>query len=227
MTTDGAAQALSGGDAVSELALFQLLTPARLTKYCDEAGGDGKKAAAYYIWNLRLSQALYLPLHFLEIFLRNRMDDYLTQRYSENWHYDPRFTLLLKEHHRTRLSVLINKNAGSESTRKQATVSGMSFGFWTELLTHKFTVPLKWSTHLGEMFPHLPDQADLQWVATHLARARQMRNRISHHETIFTANLEQAYQDIMQLIAAISTEGHAFVARNCTFAQVFQQRPEP
>ncbi len=225
MPTDSAMQAVFHNSSDTQLALFRLLTPARLTKYRDEVGGDSSKIAEYYIWNLRLSQALYLPLHFLEVFLRNKLDAHLTNRYSQNWHYDPRFTGLLKATHKIRIQSLVNKNATSEFDRKQATVSGLSFGFWIELLTTKFAVPLKWSTQLDAVFANLPTDGDLAWVATHLARARQLRNRISHHETIFTANLEQAHQDILQLIAALSTEGHAFVALHCTFADVLRQRP--
>lgn len=68
-------------------------------------------------------------------------------------------------------------------------IAGMSFGFWTTLLSTKYednsSKSLLWPTLDTVVFPHLPPGYDMQDVRHAFNRIRSLRNRLSHHEALW------------------------------------------
>ena len=58
-------------------AFIDALSQARFDRYLGFADGDQQRALELYSANVGLSQAFYVPLHAVEIALRNRINDCL------------------------------------------------------------------------------------------------------------------------------------------------------
>lgn len=68
-------------------------------------------------------------------------------------------------------------------------IAGMSFGFWTTLLSTKYednnSKSLLWPNLDTVVFPHLPPGHGMQHVRHAFNRIRSLRNRLSHHEALW------------------------------------------
>ncbi|HGS6381287.1 TPA: Abi family protein [Klebsiella variicola subsp. variicola] len=68
-------------------------------------------------------------------------------------------------------------------------IAGLSFGFWTTLLSRKYddndSKALLWPNLENAVFPHLPDGYVMSDVRQAFERIRLLRNRLSHHEAIW------------------------------------------
>jgi hypothetical protein len=50
------------------------ITEARFEPYLAEASGDHERAIVLYVWNARVSAAMFETLHHVEVALRNAID---------------------------------------------------------------------------------------------------------------------------------------------------------
>ncbi len=68
-------------------------------------------------------------------------------------------------------------------------ISGLSFGFWTTLLGHKYedrhSKSLLWPNLESVVFPHAPSGYTIADIRAAFHRIRLLRNRLSHHEAIW------------------------------------------
>lgn len=80
-----------------------LSTP-RFKTYLDLANGNNQKAIQIYRWNVAISQSLYPTLHFWEVCLRNKINNFLCWKYNATWPYDPRLIRNLNKNDNRRLS---------------------------------------------------------------------------------------------------------------------------
>ncbi|HBV2140373.1 TPA: Abi family protein [Klebsiella variicola] len=70
-------------------------------------------------------------------------------------------------------------------------ISGLSFGFWTQLLTHYYEnkkgahKTLLWPHLTRTVFPHAPAQFNREEICNAFYRVKDLRNRLSHHEAIW------------------------------------------
>ena len=74
-------------------ALERALSPERLSTYLAATGQDHAAALQLYIWNTRISAALYGPLQALEILIRNAFNRELAAVYSLTWYDNPQVPL--------------------------------------------------------------------------------------------------------------------------------------
>ncbi|MDZ4655377.1 MAG: Abi family protein [Coriobacteriia bacterium] len=163
---------------------------------------------ARYLWNLRLSEALYPTLNCIEIGMRNSVHRSFSAEYGPLWFDTP--GLLFEAEIK---SVEAAKYALAR-TRKPLTSEGvvaeLNFGFWTKIMSKRHmsenpsdtTDYLKpWPRLLKQTFPHVPKQRlNRNTLETPLNNIRKLRNRISHHEPIwYQSNLDETYADAKQL----------------------------
>jgi hypothetical protein len=71
---------------------------------------------------------------------------------------------------------------------QKRSVAKQTFGFWVALLHRQYN-PVIWSKHLRSVFKEPPTNKSLSDLETAVRRIAQLRNRISHHEPIFRADL--------------------------------------
>ena len=65
--------------------LEQFLSRERLDKYLKYTDNDIKLAIKLYELNIEISQSLYLPLNYFEIFLRNHCNNKLVKEINNSW----------------------------------------------------------------------------------------------------------------------------------------------
>lgn len=160
-------------------------------------------ALALYAWNAKVSAAMLAPLHICEVVTRNAVSDALTSAYGSNWPWNSALegSLPNKGHFRMRDHLVAQRN-GMPTTGK--VIADLNFVFWQKMFTGRFDAQL-WNPHLRTVMPNL----DASWsVQTARARIyddletiRRLRNRIAHHEPIFTRNLALDFQKIQELIS--------------------------
>lgn len=175
---------------VSEI-LHALAAP-RMSTYLRATGGDPEAAITLYGWNARLSAALMVPAHFAEITVRNAVDETLTLVYGPHWPWNPTFERSLPDG-RTRSysqrNDLVTTRARQTSTGK--VIAELKFVFWEKMFTARYDARL-WTPHITEQFPAAPPQnpAGLRnTIRQNLGTIRALRNRIAHHEPIFTRDI--------------------------------------
>lgn len=80
------------------------------------------------------------------------------------------------------------KNTGKTLTTTRI-LSGLEFGFWTNLLSCRYEEPrnhsLLWPHLLYDVFPYMPDGISRQTVEQKFIHIRELRNRLFHHEAIW------------------------------------------
>jgi hypothetical protein len=106
----------------------------RFGRYVAWTGGDRRAAVELYSLNARISEALYIPVHGLEIALRNRIHTVMTEADGERW-FDTD-GLLVAPHQKDQLTTAVAEieEAGKEATAGRI-VAALTFSFWTAMLS--------------------------------------------------------------------------------------------
>jgi hypothetical protein len=208
-------------------ALERSLSVERLSTYLAAVGGDHAAALRLYVWNTQISAALYGPLQALEIILRNAFHRELSARYGIDWYDNP--TVPLTPTARARVA------EAKEMVRRARRpldpgriVAELSFGFWERLLTHgppgklNYEMTL-WRPALYRAFPHSRRRrAD---VHRPLPGLRDLRNRIAHHEPIFSRDLAAEYRTILEVIGWMCSDTRDWTAHHSEVPAVLANRP--
>jgi hypothetical protein len=179
----------------------------RVGRYLREAKGDKNRALRLYVWNARICEAFYLPGQLVEVAIRNRLHETLTQKYGNNWNANQSFFSPLPDRLKTQL-----QNSRHEAARDHGVahtinhvISGLSLGFWCHLLTARFE-PILWSAGMQSAFPNIPAQVTRQEVYNKIDQFRTWRNRIAHHGAVFDKRPMKELQNIQELLAWICEE---------------------
>jgi hypothetical protein len=137
-------------------------------------------------------------LHFVEIALRNKIDECLSASFGLNWVNEERFLAQLTHRDRQFLQKQNVKYCGA------SLIANLSFGFWISLLDRRYTHQL-WIPYLTKIFASTKG-SNRAVINAQLEMLRQLRNRIAHHEPIFHLNLNQsrlvAYRVVQSLCPA-------------------------
>jgi hypothetical protein len=208
-------------------ALERALSPERLSTYLAAAGNDPAGALRLYVWNTRISAALYGPLQALEIIIRNAFHRELSAVYGPAWYDNPRLPLTPMAHARVAEAKETVRRTGRPPDPGRI-IAELSFGFWERLLTHgppgRFNYEMTlWRPALHRAFPN----SRRRRVDTHrpLPGLRDLRNRIAHHEPIFSRDLATDHQTILDVIGWICTDTRAWVVHHSEVPAVLAERP--
>ena len=168
-------------------AFIDALSQARFDRYLGFADGDQQRAVELYSANVGLSQAFYVPLHAVEIALRNRINDCLAPAHGERWFDRDAFKKL--DHQGDQLEELYERLAAQKLDPSPGqVVSGLTFGYWTQLLSS--TYDELWQTELKEIArDDRGKRMSRKALHVPLTNLRNLRNRIAHYEPIITWDL--------------------------------------
>jgi hypothetical protein len=213
----------------NELAICDVLSAPRAATYITAAGGDVAKAMALYGWNARVSAALMLPSHFAEIAVRNAVAEAIEITHGPNWPWEAGFVRKLPNPSDRRV---FNPRHELEKTRKRQPTTGkviaeLKFAFWQSMFTARHNVHL-WDLHILGLFPNASGMTaqDLRKrIYDDLEVIRQLRNRIAHHEPIFTRNLQDDLMRILELIELRSTATIDWVLDMEDVSTILAERP--
>lgn len=203
-------------------ALTASLSPERLATYMRASGGDRHKAMRLYTWNTAVSAAFYGPLQGLEVALRNAMHRELTARYGFAWYDNPACQLDMLSLQRID-KAKDDLERGGYPIDPPHLVADLSFGFWVSILgaggrapypdTRKRNYEMTlWRPALHKAFPHVR----LPRTAVHkpFDFLRTFRNRIAHHEPIFTRHLAADYDSILTVAGWICPKTRDWIAHH-------------
>ena len=202
------------------------LSPARLTTYLTEAGGDFDHALLLYRWNSAVAAAFWESLGYGEIALRNALHEALAKRHTrlrrpDQWYDDPRHEL----NPRGRDEIALARNrltrAGAVLTPGKI-VAELPFGFWRYLLARRYTATL-WPV-MRTAFPHLPGR-DRRLLEEPVTGLHHLRNRIAHHEPLLREDLAARYADLVGVLDAIDPVLRAWALSDGRVPALLAQRP--
>lgn len=203
-------------------ALESSLSPERMATYTGETGGDRTLALRLYTWNTAVSAAFYGPLQGLEVAMRNAMHRNLTAKYGSEWYNNPAcgFDAGTQKRIDSAKSTL---DRSPYPVDPPHVVAELSFGFWVSLLGRggRGTAPdyrkksydmTLWRPALYKAFPH----SRLSRADTHrpLDYLRTFRNRIAHHEPVFSRHLEKDYQSIIEVAGWICPDTAEWISHH-------------
>lgn len=184
-------------------AVKNTLSAARINTYVIAASNDESAALELYAWNAQVSGAFLTPLHICEVVVRNTVSETLESIYGGRWPWSQGFERSL-----TNPANGYNPRKDLQNSRGRAATTGqviseLKFVFWQKMFTARYDQRL-WEQNLGRVLPNL-DQAKTVGqlrgeIYDELEQIRKLRNRIAHHEPIFTRNLEDDFQKIVKLV---------------------------
>jgi len=206
------------------------LSAARIGTYEAATGAVGNDPAALelYAWNAQVSGALLTPLHICEVVVRNAVSDALEARYGHRWPWSPGFERSLPNP-----AVGYSPCKDLQSVRRNAHTTGklipeLKFVFWQKMFTSRHDARL-WNTHLMLVLPNLdpsePVDVLRQDIYNELEQIRALRNRIAHHEPIFSRNLTDDFQRIVNLVEFRCKETADWMVRNQQASAFINARP--
>jgi hypothetical protein len=175
-------------------ALELSLSRERLVKYLDETGQNLDAALSLYEGNTRLSEAFYTPLQALEICLRNKIHQQLSNTYGELW-YENGNPPLNDDSSRMIFEAEEQLRKGGRIVPGRM-VAELKFAFWVGLLGPQYDATL-WRTCVYRAFPQSGGRAR-KMVHGRFNVIRRFRNRIAHHEPIFHLQPIQRHQEIIE-----------------------------
>ena len=190
--------------------LVDILSADRFSTYLGWAQGDVVLGERLYSYNVQLSADLYAALHMLEVALRNKVDEALTQRYGAGWLHDPAVMADAYQQGCVRSAQQILLRDGKAATHSQM-VAELNFGFWTSVFGRS-------SNHLwGTLRPIFQKQGiKRSLIAQKLRDLRRLRNRTAHYEPILAQPIAVLHQDILDLTAWLSVDAAAWITSHAT-----------
>ncbi len=204
-------------------AAIRALAPDRFDRFRRASDTDELDAIARYLWNMALSRSIQTPLHVLEVTFRNRLHNAIvTHRGRSDWYDD---TTLIKDHTERKMVA---------SAKKQLTklgrphdpgrvVAELTFGFWTSLYGRHHDQTIIRPT-IGTVFQYSPPVVPKtrQAITPHLKEARDLRNRVSHHEPIYSMpDLGGVHSRLRELVAWMSPEMDTLIDVDDNFRKLF------
>jgi len=215
-------------------ALPSLIAAPRLAPYLTACAGDTAQAARLYTWNITVSAAFWGPMHALEVVLRNALNAQLAQHFGRNdWWTSPRATLNRPmSGQRDQAITDAAKAAQRRASHPVAddVVAALSFGFWTGLLgsgsqrsgPHLQYETRYWQPALTRAFPNYTGRRAA--LHTRLDYLRVFRNRLAHHEPVFSRHLQADHDTIIDLARLIHHDAATYIDTQSRVPEVLADR---
>lgn len=209
------------------------LSSERMATYEVAAGtaqGDAEDLSALvlYAWNANISSALLAPLHICEVVIRNAVADALEAVYGPLWPWSQGFERSLPDSPQG-----YSSRKEIQSVRRSAETTGslipeLKFVFWQKMFTGRFDDRI-WNNHLLCVFPNLDKTLSIatlrQNIYNDLEQLRKLRNRIAHHEPIFTRSLDSDYHKVIHLIQCRCIITADWMCENQNVTEVLAVKP--
>lgn len=211
-----------------------VISAPRFATYLRATEGNSVRALELYQWNLELSSAFLIPLQVAEVAVRNGVVFAIERQYGLNWHQSPGFAKSLpKPATGYKPYVDFTKTLEKLQVQNNATagkiVAELKFAFWESMLTRRHDNRL-WRPFFTQAFPNADVEDSIymarQRARNHLEEIRKLRNRIAHHEPIFTRNTMDDYNRILDVIRWRSTIACDWVDSVQTVVALSDQRPD-
>ena len=182
-----------------------ILSEPRFATYLQHCGNNKMLALRLYKWNLELSSAFIIPLHLLEVSTRNAVVERLEAVHTSNWPWNRGFIRSLPNPQRGYSATKnLREVASIQNPTMGKVVAELKFVFWEKMFTKRHDRRL-WNDHLKTAFPHAPEAMTVPELRSEIYNdigvIRKLRNRIAHHEPIFSRNTQDDFDKIYKLIS--------------------------
>ncbi len=177
-------------------ALRLTISDQRLTKYLEESDHDLDRSIDLYENNMRLSEAFYLPLQHLEVCLRNKLNECISDHYGCDWLVQ-QTQIPLNDFSRRMINQA--KESATENPSHGDVVAELKFAFWVGLISRGYDQTL-WRSCLHSCFQNM-DNKRRSIVHGRLNAIRRFRNRVAHHEPIFHLDCGLRYTELQEAIS--------------------------
>ncbi len=202
--------------------LEKSLSAERLSTYTGETqGGDRELALKLYLWNTDISSSFHFPLQMAEITLRNSLHYQLQAKYGADWPSAPGVPFDQREVDSIDAARSDIRRSGKTITISRI-VANLSFGFWVGLLRGSYHTSL-WTPVISRAFPRrIRDRRNIQ---NRYYDIKGLRNRIAHHEPIFSYPLEAKLNETLEAISWHGRETRNWVEQHSTVIEVLMKKP--
>jgi hypothetical protein len=180
----------------------------RLLPYMEATFNDAEKAVELYLWDRRLSTAIFHDISVLEVALRNALDRALTEQYGPEWFRLSSALFDQRTYSRIaaaweRLPARFHDAAPGDGRIRGRLLASCMFGTWVSALDAggKTGVdgPCAWSNHdvvwirsvllsafpgAGKIAGAMRRQLTRPWVHQQVREVHILRNRVAHHESL-------------------------------------------
>jgi hypothetical protein len=185
--------------------LPEAISAPRLATYLQVCANDPEAALNLYHWNAEISAAFIVPLHICEVSVRNGVVEAIEAVHGHNWPWSNGFLRSLPRprdpHHYDPAADLRRVAARLPTTGK--IVAELHFAFWEKIFTRGQDQRL-WLPHFRQVLPGAPITMAIPLARAHtfqaLSNIRQFRNRIAHHEPIFSRALADDYARLREMV---------------------------
>jgi hypothetical protein len=217
--------------AQEQAAIPVVLSRARFTTYLAEKQDNVLDALRLYQWNALISSSFLFPLHVFEIGIRNAAANAVEHYYnSPNWPWVAAFEASLPVPASRRAfaprRALVGARLRNQTTGKL--IADIQFAFWVSLYTSRHHGRL-WAPSFAREYPHAGALGDAnagrQRIHKIANNARELRNRIAHHEPIFRRNLQDDYNALIEAIGYRCQHTAAWVQRAQTVTALLPLKP--
>lgn len=229
LVTDSASPVADQGFIPTDLRLQALLTHClsepRLHHFAAAATEAGVAREDLYLWNCDLAAAFHLPLHMAEVTCRNSIHSALLFK-GPDWHNDATFLKLMDPQRRSDLERAVADETAQHGDRftTHHLVSSLTFGFWEHMTTKRFERFL-FPRGIQKNFKGAPWKMTLEDLRLLIEGVRRWRNRVVHHNALFSKHPTAKYQDALDLISWTSPDLSDWVSKKCQVNQVINNRP--
>ena len=159
---------------------------------------------AEYKKDIELGKSFYEKFHFVEIFLRNKIDNEFQKVFGSEWLLSG-IPFARKERSKIQrtIDILTEERKNIEHSN---ILSNLSFGFWVGLF-HGFYHDTMWTRKhnlLKSIFPHLmAHERSLKQIEKELDVIRKLRNRVFHFEPLINSNTQECLALIEKYVRGI------------------------
>lgn len=201
--------------------LSKTLSTERFERYLAMCNNNAHSAIDLYSINVLLSERLYCGLHMLEVTLRNVIDNALSSAYHSEWYNDDTIvTLPLQK----KLIAEAKKKLGrfKHNYSRGHVIAELNLGFWTSFFHSEYET--LWQQTLYKIARTAEGKHyKRKYFSKRLSDIRNLRNRVAHHEPITHLNLKLLYQDIVDVISALSPEAYEWVSYHSSFPELLEK----
>lgn len=207
---------------------------ARLQHYLTHTGGDQTRAMDLYRWNAAISGAFWQSLAYFEVAMRNALDERMSAWHaahgrSGHWIFDDARELGRDadgpSHHRQPYKDVAEGIRRVHRNQKPLSagqiISEVSFGFWHQMVSRRqmFLWP-----DLASTFPHAPNR-DQPTIQRPVAQLREFRNRLGHHHRVWSENVQDRYDDLLEVASYIDPDLMSFIDQRSLVPNLLTKQP--
>ena len=199
------------------------LSSERMSSYLVASSGNLSKALELYKWNIALSGALFEAIAIVEVVVRNEIDNNL-HSWAKPFGKDWMDIVPVDDKATTDIARARSRNTRDLSHGK--VLAELNFGFWRYLVAIRYLHTI-WIPIMNDAFPNLKGHPGerREKVERAIERLWFLRNRIGHHEPIFSRNVNRDMTAITSLLDWICVDTSAWASAQRRVQNVVLLRP--